>query len=105
LDSFLAHLHVLHHLHLCLSRIHDNPLLYHVGKDGSHQDREKRGLSWDDFAKIYAAARASDMGCYPHTIALHRLDTFEKVQVAHHPQSIKHLQAALSSSRMPAIDL
>src|ERR1035437_4019653 len=40
--GFLAHLHVLHHvlhhllLHLCLSRIHGDPLLHHVGEDGSH---------------------------------------------------------------------
>src|ERR1035437_8268931 len=41
--GFLAHLHVLHHvlhhllLHLCLSRIHGDLLLHHVGEDGGHQ--------------------------------------------------------------------
>src|ERR1035437_5860260 len=37
--GFLAHLHVLHHLllHLCLARIHGDPLLDHVGDDVGHQ--------------------------------------------------------------------
>src|SRR5450756_1991448 len=41
--GFLAHLHVLHHvlhhfvIHLCLSRIHGDPLLHHTREGGGHQ--------------------------------------------------------------------